>query len=325
MMFDLPGVMALLALATLGTWLVLRARHARNRGVKWIGLVLSSLLALAATLATVVALVGFYKLDFPPHRPEITPIKVAGTPDQVARGAKFSAFCPICHSPNGGAPLVGQNFSEGGPPAGTLYAANLTPAGEIKDWSDGEVIRAIREGVHKNGRPLVIMPSEAFRNLSDLDVQAVVAYLRSQPAVEPATPPTRLNVIGALLIGSGLAQTSAQPPITHPIIAPAEGASAAYGQYLVSILACRLCHGENLTGGKSRGPGPPAGPNLMAFLTTWRLEDFVQTLRTGVDPYKHKLSEAMPWKAISAFATDTDLAAIYAYLHGLRPAEGATP
>ncbi len=65
-----------------------------------------------------------------------------------------------------------------------------------------------------------------------------------------------------LFIGAGLAPTSAQPPITQPIVAPAEGASADYGQYLVSILGCRLCHGENLTGGKVGGPGPPAGPNL---------------------------------------------------------------
>ena len=77
--------------------------------------------------------------------------------------------------------MVGQDFSKGGPPVGTLYGANLTPAGEIKDWSDGEIIRAIREGVHKTGRSLIIMPSEVFRHLSDVDVQAIVAYfVRSQ-------------------------------------------------------------------------------------------------------------------------------------------------
>ena len=266
-MFDILGVTALLSLATLGTWLAMRARRAQHRVVKWVGLVLSSLLTLACTLALGVALVGFYKLNFPPHRPTVTDIKSRRYPDQVARGARFGAFCAVCHSPNAKAPLVGQNFIKGGPPVGTLYAANLTPAGEIKDWSDGEIIRAIREGVHKSGRSLIIMPSEVFHNLSDVDVQAIVAYLRSQPAIEPNTPPTKLNVVGALFIGAGLAPTSAQPPITQPIVAPAEGASADYGQYLVSILGCRLCHGENLTGGKSGGPGPPAGPNLMVILT----------------------------------------------------------
>jgi mono/diheme cytochrome c family protein len=233
-------------------------------------------------------------------------------------------YCPFCHSPTGKAPLIGQNLSKGGPPVGTLYASNLTPAGEIKNWSDGEIIRAIREGVHKTGRPLILMPSEVFRHLSDVDVQAIVAYLRSQPAVEPNTPPTKLNVFGALLIGAGLAPASAQPPITQPIIAPAEGVSADYGKYLVSILGCRLCHGENLAGRKSGGPGPPGGPNLTLILPTWNVEEFIHTLRTGIDPYNRTLAKGMPWKNISTFASDEDLKAMYAYLHGLTPIEGPT-
>ena len=323
-MFDILGVTALLSLATLGTWLAMRARRAKNGVLKWVGLVLSSLLTLACSLVIGVALVGFYRINFPRHRLTVTDIKVAGTPDQVARGAKFGVFCPLCHSPDGKAPLVGQDFSKGGPPVGTLYGANLTPAGEIKDWSDGEIIRAIREGVHKTGRSLIIMPSEVFRHLSDVDVQAIVAYLRSQPAVEPNTPPTKLNVIGAFFIGAGLPLISAQPPITQPIVAPAEGVSADYGRYLVSILGCGLCHGENLRGRKSGGLGPPAGPNLTLILGPWSVEDFIHTLRTGVDPYHHPLAEGMPWKEISTFASDDDLKAMYTYLHGLTPMEGPT-
>ena len=185
------------------------------------------------------------------------------------------------------------------------------------------MIRAIREGVHQSGRALVIMPSEIFRHLSDVDVDAIVAFLRSQPAVGPSTPPTRLNILAAFLFGAGIAPSSAQPPITRPILAPAEGVSTEHGQYLVSILGCRACHGENLTGGKSGGPGPPAGPNLMVFLTKWSLQDFIHTLRTGVDPDKHTLTEGMPWKAISSFANDTDLEAMYVYLHGLPSGKGA--
>jgi mono/diheme cytochrome c family protein len=321
-MFDIPGVTALLALTILATWLAMRARRANNQVVKWVGLVLSSLLALAFTLTIVVVLVGFYRLNFPPSRPAATEIRVAGTPDQVARGARFGALCAGCHSPNAKVPLVGQNFLQGGPPAGTMYAANLTPAGEIKDWSDGEIIRAIREGVHKSGRSLFIMPSEVFHNWSDADVLAIVAYLRSQPAVGPNTPKTKLNVLAAFLIGAGVAPTSAQPPITQPIIAPAEGASADYGRYLVSILGCRVCHGENLTGRKSGGLGPPGGPNIRVIVPTWSVEDFIHTLRTGVDPYNHTLVAGMPWKEISTFASDDDLKAIYSYVRGLTPTEG---
>jgi mono/diheme cytochrome c family protein len=323
-MFDILGVTALLAVAVITTWLAMRARRANNRVVKWVGLVLSSLLALAFTLLIGVALVGFYKINFPPHRPTVTEIRVAGTPEQVARGARFGAVCAACHSPDGKLPLVGQNFFEKGPPFGTMYATNLTPAGEIKDWSDGEIIRAIREGVHKSGRALIIMPSEVFHNLSDVDVQAIVAYLRSQPAAGPGTPPTKLNVLAAVLIGAGIANTSAQPPITQPVVAPAEGASADYGRYLISVLGCRQCHGEKLAGRKPGGPGPPPGPNLTVILPKWGVEDFIHTLRTGVDPNNHTLAGGMPWKEISAFASDEDLKAMYTYLHGLTPIEGPT-
>jgi mono/diheme cytochrome c family protein len=324
-MLDTLGLTALLLLATSGIWLAFRARRARKRVVMWVGLVLSSLVALAGAVAAGVALRGYYRINYPPHRGTAPDIQVAGTPDQVARGARFGAFCAGCHSPDGKPPLVGQDFTAGGPPFGTLWAPNLTPAGEIGHWSDGEVIRAIREGVHQSGRALVIMPSAVFRHLSDADAEAIVAYLRSQPAAGRNTPPTRLNVLAAFLLGAGIAPTSAQPPVTHPIVAPAEGVSAEHGKYLVSVLACRLCHGENLTGGKPGGPGPPAGPNLTVILTKWAVEDFIHTMRVGVDPYNHTLAEGMPWKAISAFASDTDLKAMFVYLHGLTTVKGLRP
>ena len=323
-MFDFLGVTTLVLLASSGTWVALRARRAENRVVKWAGLILSTLFTLACTAAVGIAIVGFYRINFPPYRRVATDVRVAGTSDQVARGARFGMFCATCHSPDGKPPLIGRNFATDGPPLGVLWASNLTPAGEIANWSDGEVIRAIREGVHKTGRALIIMPSEIFRHLSDADVEAIVAYLRSQPAVEPNTPPTKLNVLVAFFIGLGLAPTSAQPPITRPIIAPAEGDSAEHGKYLVSILGCRRCHGEKLTGGEGGGPGSPPAPNLRVILTKWSVEDFVRTLRTGVDPYNRTLAEGMPSKGISAVASDADLKAIYLYIHGLPPMNDST-
>ena len=320
-MFDILGVAALLALAAFFTWLAMRARRSNHPVVKWAGLVPSSLLTLACILFMGIALVGFYKINFPPRRPTVADVRVAGSPEQLARGARFAVLCAQCHSPNEQPPLIGQNFLVNGPPVGTVYAPNLTPAGEIKDWSDGDIIRAIREGVHKSGRALIIMPSESFHNMSDADVQAIVAYLRSQPAAGTSSPPMKLNVLGGLFVGA-LVPTSVQSPITHPIMAPPEGESAEYGKYLVSILACQVCHGENFAGRKAGGPGPPGGPNLTQFIPKWTAEEFIHTLRTGVDPYNHTLINEMPWKAISTFASDSDLTAIYAYLHGLTPIEG---
>ena len=322
-MFDIPGVTILLALAILATWLATRSGRAKSKVLKWAGLVPSSLFALIFSLAICLVLVGFYKINFPPSRPPVTELKVVGTPDQIARGARFGTLCAGCHSPNGKPPLVGVNFFEGGgPPFGTVYAANLTPAGEIRDWSDGEIIRAIREGVHKNGRALIIMPSHVFHNLSDSDAQAIVAYLRSQPAAGSKTPPTKLNFLAALVLGVGMSPTSAQPPITQPVIAPAQDTSAAYGKYLVSILTCTECHGEKLAGIKRRGPGPPIGPNLTMIIPAWSQAGFVRTLRTGVDPNNYTIRPGMPWRQISSFASDEDLKAMYAYLHSLKPIEG---
>ena len=315
-MLDIGGLLILAALATLGAWLITLARRAKHRAVKWIGLVLSSVVTLAFTLAICVVLFGYYKLNFP-HAPAVLDVKVAGTPEQLARGEKFATVCAGCHSPQGKLPLVGRNFLEGGgPPVGTMYAPNLTLAGEIKDWSDGEIIRAIREGVHKSGRALIIMPSRVFRNLSDVDVQSIVAYLRSQPATGPATPPAKLNALGAFFIGA-LLPTAVQPAITQPVAMPAEGTSPEYGKYLVSVLACTECHGEDLAGRAPGGFGPPAGPNLRAIVPNWTAENFIHTLRTGLDPSGRKLAEGMPWKEVSAFASDGDLTAMYAYLHSL--------
>lgn len=317
-MFDFVGVGALVLLAALFGWLALRARRATHALVKWGGLVLSGLLAVVCTTVLLVALVGFYKLGHQPYAYPALDLKVAGTPEQVARGTKFIGFCAACHSPAGQPPLTGQDFAKEGPPLGTLYAPNLTPAGEIHAWSDGEIIRAIRGGLHQSGRPLLIMPSDVFRNLSDADVQAIVAALRAQPAEGTASPPTRLNVLAAVFVGAGMFPTSAQPPITAPVLAPAADTSAAYGHYLVSILGCQLCHGEHLTGGTGGKMGPPQGPDLTFLLSRWSAAEFTSTLRTGVDPAQHTLAEGMPWKMISAFASDDDLKAIHAYLHGLR-------
>ncbi len=325
---NIVSFLVLFALVAFFAWLTKRAWGSKRKFLKWPALILSGLLTLVLALVTLVALIGLYKISAPQGNP-VAAVKVAGTPDQVARGAKFAGFCAGCHSTSGKPPLDGSKgdfISGDAPPVGSLYPPNLTPAGEIKDWSDGEIIRAIREGVHKSGRALIIMPSAQFHNLSDADVQSIVAYLRSQPAVpnkpQTDTPSNGLNLLGALFIGSGIFPTSAQPPITQPVVAPPEGTTADYGKYLIANIGCRECHGENLAGGTPGGFGPPAGPNLTQLVPKWSEADFVKTIRTGVDPTGKSLNpDQMPWKEISGFASDDDLKAIYAYLHGLTPIE----
>jgi cytochrome c553 len=278
------------------------------------------LLGALCALAGGMAVLGLYRLNTPQTRTAPS-IQVARTPEQLARGERLAYLCVACHSSTGALPLDGgtENFLAG---LGTLYAPNVTPDGPLKDWSDGEISRAIREGVDKSGRALLIMPSEVYHNLSDADVQALVAYLRTQPAVERRTPATAPNLISAVLLGAGIFPTSAQRPITSPVVAPPAGPTPEYGRYLVAISGCGVCHGANLTGGS--GGFVPAGPSLPAIIARWSAAEFISTMRTGVDPSRRAMDpQQMPWRELSAAYGDEELRAIYEYIRTLAPAPAA--
>ncbi|WP_426419704.1 hypothetical protein [Bradyrhizobium genosp. A] len=60
-------------------------------------------------------------------------------------------------------------------PVGAFVSSNLTPAGPLGRWSDGEIFRAIRNGVDRDGRWLIIMSYTNAGKLSDDDAKAVIA------------------------------------------------------------------------------------------------------------------------------------------------------
>ena len=311
MIGNLFGLVILLALVLLFGWLAKRAWGAKRWFVKFPGVILAGLLTLVIAAVFVVAGIGFVKTTIPPGNPASN-IKVQATPEQLARGEKFALGCSGCHSPNSQLPLSGgkDNFAEipNGPTLGSIYPPNLTPAGELKDWSDGEIIRAIREGVHKSGRPLIIMPTQAFHSMSDNDVQALVAYLRSQPATknipQSDTPSNGANLLGILFLGGGMFDTSAQPSITQPISDPPAGVNVQRGQYLATVMGCADCHGKTLTGGEPGGFAP-VGPNIVAATANWTEANFLTVFRTGKDPIDGRtLSEEMPWKDYGKFSDD---------------------
>lgn len=323
-MVDTVGLFIIVALLALFVFLFTRALRARRGVLKALGAVLFGLLSLAALAALVLAGIGTYKLSVPRYTyGPVSDVKVNVSPEHLEKGKRYAALCADCHSSQGGGSSVldgGENFmaGPGAPPIGAVHPTNLTPAGELKDWSDGDIIRAIREGVHKSGRPLIIMPAMAFHAMSDEDVQAVVAYLRSQDPVENSLPPTKINVLGAIMLGAGLFPPeiiAAQEPITGAVSTPQTG-TAERGEYLTTIMGCRDCHGVDLSGNGPNG----AGPNLTALLPQWSEEQFVSTIRTGVDPSGHELNpELMPWKAYGQVLLDDELKDMYTYLHGLTP------
>jgi mono/diheme cytochrome c family protein len=192
-------------------------------------------------------------------------------------------------------------------------SANLTPGGPLKDYTDGEILRVLREGVDKNGRKLVVMSGIFVRNMSDEDLKALIAYLRSEDPVENDVPKQldQVNLVGAAMAGLGLVPS--QPAVMGSIVAPDKAVTAEYGQYVISYQDCRVCHGPDLNGGKNQLT--PNGPSLLA-VKGWTQADFIQTLRTGVAPDGHQLNSIMPWKAAGRL-DDTDLGALYLYITSL--------
>ncbi len=316
------GLAALVALVSLFVWLARRAWRTQRALLKWPGVLGAGLAALVGVGVLSLAAIGLYRVYLPTARPAPT-LQVAQTPEQVARGERLAHLCIDCHASRSRLPLDGGSESDLGF-LGTLVPPNLTPAGPLQGWSDGEIVRAIREGIHANGRSLLLMPSDQYRHLSDDDVQALVAYLRTQPAVARQTPPTQLNVLGAAVMGTGVFPLSAQPPMSGPLTAP-QGETPAHGAYLVSLAGCPACHGEDLRGGTSRFT--PSGPNLPAIVGQWSAEEFVATMQTGVDPYGHALDASrMPWDDFAAAFSEAEWRAVHTYLTSLPPAaETARP
>ncbi len=294
-------------------WLTWRAWHLRAVALRVIAGVLAALFTLVLAAVSVVGLVGAYRL-YTPHGAPAAPITVQASADQLSTAAQRANGCAGCHGSTGSGPLNGGSDNFLGGPMGTLVAPNLTPGGPLSSWSDGEIVRAIREGVDRDGHPLIIMPSDAFHNLSDADVQSLVAYLRSQPSSSTVTPPRDLSLMALALIGAGLFPTAEQPHISQAQSAPPPGVTPQYGGYLISINGCRTCHGANLEGGAPGGFGPPPGPNIRALVPTWQEAAFVSFFRTGVDPYGRIVDpDVMPWSNIGAAYTDDELRAMHAY------------
>jgi cytochrome c553 len=114
-----------------------------------------------------------------------------------------------------------------------------------------------------------------------------------------------------MMAGAGIIKF--QPPLAGAVTAPPKAATPEYGKYVVDYEDCRLCHGEDLTGGTN--PNFPKGPSLRVVLG-WTQDQFIATLRTGKDPGGHVLSDAMPWRDVGRL-DDVELGALYAYLKSL--------
>jgi len=312
--------LVLLTFAVLFGWLTRRAFKARRRFIRWAGGVLSGLLTVILTLVVVVSAIGLFKL-YGPHPVQAFSVSVANTPQQVARGEHIaSIICIDCHSPTKQLPLSGgRDVGKESPiPIGSLTSFNLTPGGPLNDWSDGEIFRALREGVDQQGRTLIAMSGLPTRWMSDEDIKAVIAYLRSQPAI-PSTSKEGddPNLLFAIFLGTNL--LPAPEPVAGMVTAPEKAETPEYGKYIVSFVGCTDCHGADLSGGKSGGLNP-VGPNLR-IVKAWTRGQFISTLRSGTTPEGMQLNpKIMQWD-VYGHMDDEELGAVYAYLNSLAVAQ----
>lgn len=257
------------------------------------------------------------------RRYEVEPITLPASID-TARGEHLVTsvtICAHCHGPDLGGQIMADN------PVLRVAAPNLTSGhgGLGATLSDADIERAVRHGIRPDGTPLLVMPADAYASLSDADLAAIIAYLRSRPAVHREVPSSRLTLMGRMLLVSGKVDE-----IPAERIRPAAGLAEtpleplALGSYLTEVAGCSFCHQRDF-GGRSVPIGPPGSPVIPAInrlaLAGWSERDFATALRTGRRPDGRELVKFMPWKYFAGM-TDAEVHAIWIYLQ-TRPAAPA--
>jgi mono/diheme cytochrome c family protein len=294
------------------------------------GLVLLIVLAIAAGL--IYAYAALPKKEAPQQ------IAVQATAERLQRGeylVERVVVCFHCHSQRKmevfATPRVRGTEGRGDlfikdESLGELYSPNITPHA-LKDWTDGELIRAVTAGVNKDGDPLFpIMPYKVYANLKEEDLHAVIAYVRSLKPIEYEVTPTRLkfplNLIVRMIPGPPERDTKAQ---------------STPGNYLAKVAGCIDCHtpinekgeplpGMTLAGGQDFIIVKSANitPDLETGIGKWTKEDFISAFKKWQDPAMQQIvmpkdqNTVMPWISYSGMKEE-DLAAIYEFLRTAPP------
>lgn len=286
--------------------------------------------------------------------PDVGPppdLKVEATPERISRGSYLAHHVMLCMDCHGrrdwnlysGPPVPGSEGAGGeifdqkmGFP-GRFVSTNLTPYG-LKDWTDGELFRAITCGVSKDGHALFpVMPYLNYGKMEDEDIYAVIAYLRTLPPIENSLPQREVDFPVSLLINTMPAKGTAEKR-------PSPADQTAYGKYLFNAAGCGECH-TNRKNGKAVGKylaggfefmmpdgsllrSPNITPHPTAGIGGWTEKAFVNRFKQyGTDstkaPHavaKGEIQTLMPWYMYAGMDT-LDLKAMYAYLKTVEPVD----
>ena len=306
----------------------------------------------AAVVVAVGSLLAWLALRSPDRRPASAE-KVEATPERLARGKYLVLHvteCLPCHSDVHGdrfaIPVKAGTEGQGGfvfdktlGVPGRVQAQNITsdPEFGIGAWTDGEVMRAVREGVDRKGRALFpMMPYAGFHELSDEDMRSILVYLRTLKPIHREIAPRELDFPVNLLV------KFSPKPVTGPVSAPDPKDTLAYGKYLVTISGCRDCHtphddkGQLVPGMDYSGGWLMVGPwgrvvtaNLTPdpdnFMGQATREAFIGRFKSfeGLDADNSPVAPpgrntVMAWSRYAGM-TPEDLGAIYDYLKTVKP------
>jgi mono/diheme cytochrome c family protein len=300
-----------------------------RRVLKWLGIILGGLVVLLLVAFGIVYVMS----ESIQNRTYETPAVSVTVPTDAAaleRGEHMVTViseCIGCHGPD----LSGGAIIDD-PAIGRLVAPNLTAGqgGFGGVLSDDDFARVLRYGVLPDGKSVRVMPADDYTHFTDEDLGAVIAYIRSVPPVDTDHPPSALGPLGRVLLVTGQLPIMIAPRINFAEVGspPVEqGPTLEYGSYLIKVAGCSGCHGQGLSGGVIPGgpPGFPEAANLTPSgeVGTWSEADFINTIRTGVNPAGHELVPEMPWMTYRNM-TDDELRALWAYIDTVPAKEAGT-
>jgi hypothetical protein len=302
---------------------------------------------LMAVLIIIIGLLTYVKTMLPNvgSAPEL---KVEITTEKIERGKYLTnnvMLCMDCHSTRDwslfSAPMITGTEGKGGETfdqklgfPGKYIAPNITPF-HLKNWTDGEIFRAVTAGVSKDNRALFpIMPHHLYGQLDKNDIEAVIAYIRSLKSIEYKTEISSSDFPMNFIIN-----TIPKKPAFSKI--PQQSDKINYGNYMVTASGCMDCHtkqdkgkfvGELYAGGfefnlqdGSVVRSANLTPDKATGLGNWTSEQFINRFKMYADSsYVNpkvtpgEFQTTMPWTMYSGM-NKADLEAIFAYLQSLTP------
>lgn len=264
---------------------------------------------------------------------------------QLARGeyiVETIAACGNCHTPKDPDTALGiESLAYAGgytikDPGFTAYAPNITMDVEtgIGSWTDEEIIVSIRDGLRPDGTIVgPPMPSSSFyRTMSDYDVRAVVAYMRTFKPVRNVVPRSEYNIPLPANYG----------PMVESVPEVSKDDALAYAKYVtVSLGHCIGCHTPVVKGQFDLSRTNIGGrlftnihglgfstvstnitPHPVAGIGAWTDEEIKRSITDGISRDGRVLSKAMGF-AFYKNISEADLDAIVLYLRSLPPLSAA--